>query len=476
MLLAHPNRYPRDLAKAVHSELKRRKTSPPPLRTIVSLMESMYFASMMTEESQPISFHVVYLDPINSEPKMLDEPSRDIWTCITLSRRITVTPDNLPNLAKLAYASDPRTSSFAVWHDSKGVFVWGLVDQGNRYHEYVNFEADSAYERPGLFQASIVGIGHLVAYIGLEKVAELVVNEISRKASDVLWGGPVHKKLKVGLDSYMDAVKRSLPSEIIRDYPSLSWEGGRDPLKRLPAIRKAIAEEVLLEDNTADGVADFWLSSLCRLLLRVQNYHHGGALLITPDRSLASLNIKYKVRYKRLRSALETHARLRLQHSHNFRELLLSEDESVVPRDLWSEQLSLDDDLSNSRSELDGTIWFISLLTRVDGLVLMNPFLEVLGFGVEIKESREPDSVFVATDPTGRRLKEDDFNHYGTRHRSMMRYCSSVPGSVGFVASQDGGIRVITKIGERVVIWKNVQLQLHYFIRPTRRTGRGPTV
>jgi hypothetical protein len=45
--------------------------------------------------------------------------------------------------------------------------VLGFIDQGNRYHDFVNHDLDSAPERPGIFQASVIVIGHLVAYSGL---------------------------------------------------------------------------------------------------------------------------------------------------------------------------------------------------------------------------------------------------------------------------------------------------------------------
>ena len=95
-------------------------------------------------------------------------------------------------------------------------------------------------------------------------------------------------------------------------------------------------------------------------------------------------------------------------------------------------------------SEIDGAIWFVSLLTRVDGLVVMDMNLEVREFGVVITADDPPAEVYRASDPAGVELEPMEYDHYGTRHRSMMRYCSGVPGSVGFVISQDGEVRVMT--------------------------------
>jgi hypothetical protein len=128
--------------------------------------------------------------------------------------------------------------------------------------------------------------------------------------------------------------------------------------------------------------------------------------------------------------------------------------------------------VSENRSELDGTIWFISLLTRVDGLVLMNPKLEVKGFGVEIIHSSEPSTVFLSGNRNGTKkgLKKVDYIHYGTRHRSMMRYCTYIPGSIGFLISQDGDVRVMTQVGGKLVVWDNIKLQQHYnFVRKRKQ-------
>src|SRR5437016_7099860 len=150
---------PKDLASAVHLELLRRSADPPPLEILVELFDSMYFASLKTEESKPVLFHVVYLDPEKPDPKPPKTLVHDRWRFAQLFPPIAL---NSASFAKIAPASDPRTSAFAVYHDLGGkLIVWGLVDQGNGYHDYVNFDSESGPERPGLFQASITGVGHL---------------------------------------------------------------------------------------------------------------------------------------------------------------------------------------------------------------------------------------------------------------------------------------------------------------------------
>lgn len=403
----------------------------------------MYFVSLKTEESQPITLHVVYLDPDNPDPNPPSRIVKDRWSCVRLANPIPLT---IPNLVKIARASDPRTSSFAVHCDAnERLSVWGLIDQGNRYHDFVSYDSQTGPERPGVFQVSLVGTGHLVVYAGYEKIAELRINALLGGALDVLWRGPVYGALLPGIQAYINAVQHALPEHVYRDRPH--WDA---------------------------SLASYWVSSLCRLLLRVESCRHGGAVLITPDTSSCGLNVKHGLRYQRLRSALETRALLRIQQTYASDQIFenyLEKSAREVPIDLYLDETAFEHESSENQSELDGTIWFIALLSRVDGLVLMSPTLEVQGFGVEITRAEQPEAVFMAGDSraTKKRLRQIDYNHYGTRHRSMMRYCAQVPGSVGLVISQDGDVRVMTQVRSQLVMWENIKLRFDDFLRRPKR-------
>jgi sensor domain DACNV-containing protein len=429
------NSTPKDLAQAVCSELMRQGSECPKLEVLIDLFEVMYYVSLKTEESAPISFDLVYLNPKGADP--IEPPSRlpnDKWRDIQLAEPI---PVNMSNLIKIAKASDLRTSSLAIYHDEhEQLFLWGFVDQGNSYTDYVNYESETEVARPGLFQASIMGIGHLVAFIKMKKVAELKINSLVTSVSDVLQEGPIRAALTPGIEAYLAAVKMGVPKDKYKD-PS-QWE---------------------------PRLISHWLKSLCRLLLRIQKYRHGGAVLITPENSGSELNIKYELPYDRLRSALENQASLLIKSSHARDQIYgayIDQDAEEIPVELYLDRSIARRDLEETRRELEGTIWFLSLLTRVDGLVLLNQSLELQGFGVEITHKDEPLGIFMAgdTNATDTDLRSIDYNHYGTRHRSMMRYCSKVDGSVGFVISQDGDVRALTRVRGQLVMWENIKLQL----------------
>jgi hypothetical protein len=366
-------------------------------------------------------------------------PPADRWTRVRFAESI---PATIPNLIKLAMASDPRTSSLALYHDAeRRLFVWGLVDQGNRYIDYITHASDRSYERPGLFQASIIGIGRLSADIGYERIAELWTDTLRGSPHDVLAEGPVRDSLQPGIQSFIDAVRGGLPEGVYERRP--------DP------------------DASLTGE---WLSTFSRLLLRVWSLRHGGAVLITPDASRRGLDIKYEIEYPRHRIVLQEAALFRIREAHTSERITqeyLERQADDIPAGLYREQLICSHQLEKRQNELDETISFISLLSRVDGLVLMDEHLDVHGFGVMIGSGEDPSEVYSAGDShaTPSELLGLDPDHLGSRHRSMMRYCAHNPGSVGFVFSADGYIRAMTGVRGRVMTWEPIRLIRLQYLR-----------
>jgi hypothetical protein len=425
--------WPFDLAKRVEAALAIKEQTLP-LQALRSVFETMFFASLRTEERSPIMFHVVYIDPEKPDPHRPQRVRDDRWAIVPLGEHL---PFTLPTLRKLATATDPRSSSIAVYHASdEQVYIWGLVDQGNNYFDFITHDSSSGPDRPGLFQASILGVGKIAAYIGYALVADLDVNQLHGPAIDALGGGPVVDALRPGLDLYFQRVRKQVSEDAYnaRDHWELS-------------------------------LGFTWLTVLRRLLLRAQQYRHGGAILITPDETFADLNIKHRLGYNRLRSAFHRHGVTAIRSTHardRIHDEYLDKGVGSIPAQLYLTEFVSGAEQDDSESEINGAIWFISLLSRVDGLVLLTPHLEVRGFGVEITSNDPPVRLANATNPTATQSGRTqlDYNHFGTRHRSMMRYCAKHPGSVGFVISQDGDVRVMTLVNDTLVVWENIMLRL----------------
>ncbi len=124
---------------------------------------------------------------------------------------------------------------------------------------------------------------------------------------------------------------------------------------------------------------------------------------------------------------------------------------------------------------LDGAIWFTSLLTRVDGLVLLDDSLLVRGFGVILEKTDMPPGI-EAVQSTGPEPRKSTarplyLEGFGTRHRSMAAYCARNPGSVGFVASKDGGVRTFKRVGKQLIMWDDIMLYQAPLSQGEIRTG-----
>lgn len=426
------NDTPSGLARLTDEELTRLGRATPGVAVLTELFEAMFFASLLTEERQVITFDLTYLDPANPDPSPPAGPQPDRWRVVSLGESVPVT---VPNLVKVVKASDPRTSSFAVYaNPDRGLEVWAMIDQGNRYHDFVHYDSRSGPDRPGVFQTAALSPGRLNVRVRYDLLAELNVNRIIRPLANPLRSGAVRDALQPGIASFLQTVR----NEIGPDYDLRSeWDF---------------------------VLADDWLATIARLLLRIRGLQHGGALLLTPDPTPTNLDVKHELEYERLSDALRRVAVARIAHT-NVSDVISTEfmeaDADYVPMDLYLDEAVTDNEVRQIESEIDGAVWFTALLSRVDGLVLLDRNLCVRGFGVVITAEHQAEEIFLAGDDyaTAEQLTAVPYTHYGTRHRSMMRYCAATPGAVGFVVSQDGDVRAVTLVADQVVLFDGLQLQ-----------------
>jgi hypothetical protein len=189
----------------------------------------------------------------------------------------------------------------------------------------------------------------------------------------------------------------------------------------------------------------------------IKKYRHGGALLLSATG--VDLNVKYEINYERLKTSMEN-AALWLYKSTDLdriTQLDYVQRNRKIPYKHYEAASEAELKVESFNHEITGCVRFIASLSRIDGLVYSTPDLIVRGFGAEIRTAQEVDEVYVASTPNakGNSLRRIAANYFGTRHRSMMRFCLAQPESVGFVVSQDGDIRVMTCVENRIVIWEN---------------------
>jgi hypothetical protein len=310
-------------------------------------------------------------------------------------------------------------------------------------------------ERPGLFQATITGVGNISVYQNDALIGSLEQNTLVEEYHDVLWSGPVHELLVGYLRGYLVETGSKTPEQISpADFES----------------------ELLMR----------WINSICRILMNIRRYRHGGGLLITPQTTLDGLNVKYKIRYDRLLKSLRSMVETQLVDTRSRPEVLPcpaadaaelpDQGESSRPSDLLPYSAGNDRSivrrLGEHKSEVMGAVRFIASLSCVDGFVLLDRRMVVHGFGVEVRTDNLLSDIYLARDSQAdpKLLRQSELTQYGTRHRAMMRYCFDKSGSLGFVVSQDGDIRAMARIADSLVLWENIDVQLAY--RPL--TGLAP--
>lgn len=421
--------FPADLAAHVRAQLLDRKEKSPSQGVLTKLFETLYFASLKREETQPISCRIAFVRRKRPAP---DPPERivpDRWQAFSLAKDLPLT---VRNLVKLSTAVDPWGSTLAVDTDSDGELrIWGLIDQSVHYSTYVFKEASSAPEMPGIFQVVIQGTGEIAVYKSYVLLGSLKQDTLVKGQQRVFQFGPVRSKLMKPIKEFQDRVRNEVGKKLYRERDH--WPG-------------------TLEQN--------WISALCRVLIGIHKYQHGGAVLIS--NSASGLNPKYSLAYDRLADALFRSSVLSIthtSHSDTIHEKYLDKHVDEIPTDLYLNESVDGTALNDTNDELTGCVRFLASLSRVDGLIWLDFNLNLKGFGVEITVRDDPDKAAIATNSKGTQAKALNISQYGTRHRSMLRYCATNHDSIGFVISQDGDVRAITHANDRVVLWDNVRIQ-----------------
>lgn len=437
------NSKPQDLAVLVHNKLQLSKGSlpVPTLKVLEDLFECLFFTSMCKEESDLIKVTLTFIDPNNPDPNPPRYLAPERWSCIAFESHI---PLRTKSLAKLSKAADPSSSTLAVYYDEKGeLYIWGMIDQAMHYQNFLNYESDRHSEQPGYFQVSISDIGTLSVLFDYELLATLKQNVLVKRYLDVLTIGPISKILRKNAE----VLKTTLHKYIIESHPKENYPDWEDFLDNL------------------------WIQTFSRLLLKIQNYQHGGAILIANDN--ADLDIKYKVHYERLTQAMIAYAKASIDNDVAERTVSdhLNAGKRTVSKLLYVEESKSFYTKDGTADEISGAINFIASQTCVDGVVLFDRSLVTNGFGAVLRAKKMPRKIYISSTATAtpKSLIPHDPKHYGTRHRSMIAYCWNHPGSLGLVISQDGDIRAFSKTDDKLIMWENIKTQQYLTNKSQKR-------
>jgi hypothetical protein len=426
-----------DLATFVYQKLQasKFKGKKPPETVLQILFNTLFYASLATEESEFIKVTITLLSKeFRSEPSK--KLSYDESQLFLFDEPIPFTEKNLIKLSK---AADPWSSSLAVDYDEHDqLFIHGMIDQALHFQSFLNFEREEKPNTPGIIQTIIEDVGVLNVIFEFEPLATLNKNQLTRRYIDVFKQGPISDFIKNNTLALKKHIDNFIRSEKYSEFTLADWE---------------------------ELVETLYIQSICRILLKIRNYRHGGAILITND-FVKGLIPKYSLQYDRLEIAKENLLKASILFDSVTAELDLAESKkkSIVPMDDYLDYADSMDNLQEAENELKGAVRFISSLTCVDGLVVLSYRLHVKSFGTVIENKALPSNVWVSSTSVARtNLKAMDPKHFGTRHRSLFAYCYANPESLGFVISQDGEIRAVMKVGDKLVMWEHIKV--HQFLK-----------
>ncbi|MBI3621241.1 MAG: hypothetical protein HY208_03540 [Nitrospirae bacterium] len=209
------------------------------------------------------------------------------------------------------------------------------------------------------------------------------------------------------------------------------------------------------------AVSEEWSRTVERLCIGLRRLGTGGAFLISPSPFDRLLDVTYRFPYQRLSSAAilsvldEFYLKSIKQKVHN-----KMRRSNTVPAEHLYESGFAEADSQDRDLELTGAVRLVTSLASIDGLVLLTPSLDVVGFGVKINSSPIAGKVYDGADllRRGGHAKTIDPSRFGTRHGSVLRYCRADARALGVIVSQDGQVRLVMTVKRRLALWDNVQL------------------
>jgi hypothetical protein len=261
----------------------------------------------------------------------------------------------------------------------------------------------------------------------------------SRLRAGVVEGGQSFNQIEL-INNWLDFVSRFLANHFIADELAKSKNPG------FPSFAKFDIEKIL--QNT-------W----GRVLRKAIDAKHGGAFLILPQIIGNTTREKIKNEYKiDLKFPINN-----LNLSSDVINFWKSCDNDFV-KEIGVPQFN-PQDWYKQKHFLEAKIEGLANLANIDGCVVLDALLNVLGFGAEIlisgEEAEKSNLTFAEYHPFPspeyrKPIDEQEIKQFGTRNRSAFRFCKVYSGAIAFIISQDGDLRVFASDATNVFLLKNI--------------------
>jgi hypothetical protein len=424
------------------SKAKKLESPFPDDTNLKLLLDTIYHTSFLTEESRKVAVRISYIQPSLCKRGKITNLSYDPY------KFVNPKPFNSSELLRLAPSIDPNQSMLLVCESDKvlpkikesPLVIWGILHIGTEWWKAITSRSSGASCPPNLLTLSSFSPGNINATtLGM-----------------VMFRLESGKSLGIALEDIGDGIIGSFFEENAKKLYDAT-------VKKLQ-LKKYDQKQKDFDKHPYHS----YFRTISNIINIAKERRHGTTFLFFPDevnyndpRLTDRVNIKYVLNEQKvwpllIKECVANYHYYKLLFVSKFK--FLTDDEKADPKKLkdlikW--------ELLHRGSEEDILEFgeFVAGLTGVDGAVIMNKNLKILGYGGEITaQSMSLKTVKLASDPFAKNTKSVTIDSFGTRHRSAFRICSSFENCVAFVISQDGGIKTIKRVGPHVIMWDNVNV------------------
>lgn len=405
-------------------QLSARPGDGPTQEQIAGLCDVLYASSLLKEEGRSVRARVVIAPP---DAFAAEDGPPDGVHAVRFAVQHSLTPHSIKGLSP---AAGFFHSAIAIWPDrERGFRIWGILNTGPRW---MNSVAGGRKPVGVEFPHPIIHVrdpAWLLFYHGQSLIAEWRGKEFHGPRMDVF------------------------ESRLLRDR----FAGHR--LSLIESLLECCLPPSLGVDDYAELTHLISLQFVKRVISLVRTSGHGGSLVFLPDdtegmeTAIKWIDCKYNITpdfaEPRFRVLLENMIR-------RVGELSPSNSSAADAWNLFKN--SSDAELDRLEESFFELARLVADLMQVDGAVVLDKSLRLIGFGGEIRVDRNVLQVSQAQDLEGRLMKPWNVQSDGTRHRSVYRLCSVEPGMIGFVISQDSHVRMIANVDDSVVFWQHTMI------------------
>jgi hypothetical protein len=234
--------------------------------------------------------------------------------------------------------------------------------------------------------------------------------------------------------------------------------GGENVVIAAGPVRRALEQTATMAGLDDETVPDY-LDAVRSLVREMAAHGRGGILIVSPDQH------PYVAQRAPYRMALDSSLASLLRLAHRIGRNKPQGSQPRPPGSGSAEAVRLNLSASDNvafryllrnafLAETERVIQEIGALTGIDGALLVNRELALIAFGVILPVGR-PASIAEATDPEGLHVRPIDLGSRGTRHRAAVTYAADNPGSVVFIASEDGQVSCMFRqnLQTDVIVW-----------------------